>query len=167
MPCADHAGRGAQRCCRECSFHDGIVAVKPFTNKRAWSILLTIGDHEYKVSFKRKQMPLTTSKASTLHVLQGSTAAPGLIFHWKFPRRLSQAMRWLATYVALSRVEHLANFRSVGLTGAIRKIIEGGPPEGLPQHAWLAVSAWRDELVMFSGFLFRGGGCESGTAVLI
>ncbi len=76
MPCADHAGRGAQRCCRECSVHDGIVAAKPFTNKRAWSILLTIGDHEYKVSFKRKQMPLTTSKASTLHVLQGSTAAP-------------------------------------------------------------------------------------------
>ncbi len=79
-------------------------------------------------------MPLTTAKASTLHVLQGSTANPGLIFQWKSPRPLTKEMRWLATYVALSRVEGLDKLRSIGLTNAVRAIIESGPPEGLPQQ---------------------------------
>jgi hypothetical protein len=53
-----------------------------------------------------------------------------MIFHWKFPRRLTKEMRWLAVYVALSRVRALNQLRSVGLSNDARKIIEGGPPEG-------------------------------------
>ena len=41
-------------------------------------------------------------------------------------------MRWLAIYVALSRVRRLKNLRSIGLTKAIREIIEEGPPDSLP-----------------------------------
>ena len=44
-------------------------------------------------------------------------------------------MRWLAVYVALSRVPSLKQLRSIGLTAKvatpIRQIIEQGPPEGL------------------------------------
>ena len=43
-------------------------------------------------------------------------------------------MRWLATYVAFSRVRSLSQFRSVGLTADIRKIIEQGPPDSLPKR---------------------------------
>ena len=37
-------------------------------------------------------------------------------------------------YVALSRVETLAQFRSIGLTNAVREITESGPPAGLPRR---------------------------------
>ena len=44
-------------------------------------------------------------------------------------------MRWLAVYVALSRVPSLAQLRSIGLTAnvatPIRQIIDGGPPQGI------------------------------------
>ena len=55
-----------------------------------------------------------------------------MIFHWVFPRPTKQPSRWLATYVALSRIRTLAQLRSVGLTDRIRGIIEAGPPEGIP-----------------------------------
>ena len=45
---------------------------------------------------------------------------------------LSQDLRWLAVYVALSRVRALKNLRSVGLTTKIRGIIEEGPPATIP-----------------------------------
>jgi hypothetical protein len=77
-------------------------------------------------------MPLTTLLASSLYTLQGATAEPGLIFHWRFPRRMSKDMRWLVVYVALSRVPSLSQLRSIGLNSSIREIIEKGPPEGLP-----------------------------------
>ena len=41
-------------------------------------------------------------------------------------------MRWLAIYVALSRVRRLKNLRSVGLNNDIRRIMEAGPPDSLP-----------------------------------
>ena len=41
-------------------------------------------------------------------------------------------MRWLAIYVALSRVRRLKNLRSIGLTKEIRRIMEEGPPDSLP-----------------------------------
>ena len=107
-----------------------VVAVTPFTNKQAWS--LQIKSPEVTVKAKRTQVPLVCLQPSTLHVLQGCTTDPGLIFHWKFPRRLSSDLRWLAVYVALSRVRALKNFRSVGLTTKIREIIEEGPPETIP-----------------------------------
>ena len=80
----------------------------------------------------RTQVPITTVKASTLHVLQGTTTDPGLIFHWVFPRLLRRDLRWLAIYVALSRVRRLKNLRSIGLSRDIRAIMEEGPPDTLP-----------------------------------
>ena len=77
---------------------------------------------------------MVTEKGTTLHVLQGNTCDPGLIFHWRFPRRLELGQKWLAVYVALSRVRALSKLRSIGMTIKIRKIIEGGPPEGTPKQ---------------------------------
>ena len=39
-------------------------------------------------------------------------------------------MKWTAVYMALSRVRSLQEFRSIGISDAIRDIINGGPPEG-------------------------------------
>ena len=85
----------------------------------------------YTLRIRRKQLPLTIKTASTLNTLQGVTAQPGLIFHWKFPRFFSEELRWLATYVALSRPPSLAQLISVGMPDELRNIIEGGPPEGI------------------------------------
>ena len=49
-----------------------------------------------------------------------------------FPRLLRRDVRWLATYVALSRVRRLKNLRSIGLSKDIRAIMEEGPPHTLP-----------------------------------
>ena len=86
---------------------------------------------EYTIQVQRRQLPMTIKAASTINTLQGMTANPGLIFHWKFPRFFSHELRWLATYVALSRAPSLAQLISVGLPDDLRKIIEGGPPEGI------------------------------------
>ena len=40
-------------------------------------------------------------------------------------------LRWLSVYVALSRPRSLAQLRSIGLSDAIREIIQQGPPKGL------------------------------------
>ena len=74
---------------------------------------------------------MTIRTASTIHTLQGVTADPGLIFHWKFPRFFSEELRWLATYVALSRPPSLAQLISVGVPDNLRDIIESGPPQGI------------------------------------
>lgn len=55
----------------------------------------------------------------------------GLIFHWALPNRLDTDQKWLAVYVALSRVRNLDSLRSIGMKKQIRKIIEQGPPEAL------------------------------------
>ena len=82
------------------------------------------------VRTRRKQLATTIITASTLYTLQGTTTIPGLIYHFKVPRRLSAAMKWIATYMALSRVRSLQEFRGIGLSEDIRDIINGGPPEG-------------------------------------
>ena len=76
-------------------------------------------------------MPLTIVTASTLYTLQGSTATPGLIYHWRTPNRLTRLMKWVAAYMALSRVRSLREFRSIGISIAIRELIDEGPPEGM------------------------------------
>ena len=88
-------------------------------------------DTWYTIRVQRRQLPMTIKTASTIHTLQGVTTDPGLIFHWKFPRFFSEELRWLATYVALSRSPSLAQLISVGLPDELRNIIEGGPPEGI------------------------------------
>ena len=129
-PCDQHAATGVDHKCKQCLCMKNVVAVPPCTNKRAWS--LDLNSPQVKVKGKRTQTPLVCLQPSTLHVLQGCTTDPGLIFHWKFPRMLSQDLRWLAVYVALSRVRALKNLRSVGLTTKIRGIIEEGPPATIP-----------------------------------
>ena len=74
---------------------------------------------------------MTIRTAGTIHTLQGVTTDPGLIFHWKFPRFFSEELRWLATYVTFSRPPFLAQLISAGMPDELRKIIEGGPPEGI------------------------------------
>ena len=105
-------------------------------NVRPWTIEVSVPreNNVREIKVIRKTLPIVCVKASTLHVLQGATADPGLIFHWVFPRKLRRPMRWLAIYVALSRVRRLKNLRSIGLTKAIREIIEEGPPDSLPMQ---------------------------------
>ena len=39
-------------------------------------------------------------------------------------------MKWIACYMALSRVRCLSNLRSIGLTSDVRELIDLGPPDG-------------------------------------
>ena len=55
---------------------------------------------------------------------------PGLIYHFRTPRRISAVMKWISTYMALSRVQSLKQLRSIGMMPAIRELIDNGPPEG-------------------------------------
>ena len=84
-----------------------------------------------KVKTTRMQVPLVIQNASTLYTLQGATADPGLIFHWRFPAMLSKEMRWLTVYMALSRVRSLSQFRSIGLKDTVKALINEGPPGGM------------------------------------
>ena len=79
-----------------------------------------------KVRARREQVPLTITTASTLYILQGTTAEPGLIYFFRTPRRLEKVMKWIACYMALSRVRSLSELRSVGLTDSIRALIDLG-----------------------------------------
>ena len=54
--------------------------------------------------------------------------------HFHTPRRISNVMKWIATYMALSRIQSLKQFRSIGLTTAIKDLIDNGPPEGFLTH---------------------------------
>jgi len=116
----------------------GIVAVEA-TTSLPFSLTLQVpirigrqeGKRDIDVRARRQQIPLTIANASTLYTLQGATCDPGLIYHWKAPRRLSPLMKWIAAYMALSRVRSLKNFRSVGLTDAVKDLINGGPPAGM------------------------------------
>ena len=83
-----------------------------------------------KVRARREQVPLTIATASTLYTLQGTTAEPGLIYYFRTPRRLTMVMKWIACYMALSRVRSLSELRSIGLTPSIQELIDLGPPEG-------------------------------------
>ena len=113
----------------------GIVAVEALTCQ-PFTIELELEDQScskavlMKVKAAREQVPLTIATASTLYTLQGTTATPGLVYHFRTPRRLSPVMKWIATYMALSRVQSLKQLRSIGLTEAIKDIIDTGPPAG-------------------------------------
>ena len=129
VPCALHAAASAERECSCCDFRAGCIAVEPQLSRGSFIVEVedTASSARYDLKVQRRQLPMTIKKASTLYTLQGVTATPGLIFHWKFPRFFSAELRWLATYVALSRPESLAQLISVGIPGDLRDIIEGGP----------------------------------------
>ena len=113
----------------------GIVAVEAVTCQ-PFSVELELEDPRcsrarlLKVKAAREQVPLTIATASTLYTLQGTTTPPGVIYHFRTPRRISAVMKWIATYMALSRVQSLQQLRSIGLTTATRELIDNGPPEG-------------------------------------
>ena len=132
IPCPQHTVIGAQRKCKECDFRPGCIAIEPRWSRRSFKVEVTRPNGDmYTVRVQRKQLPLTVKTASTLQTLQGTTAEPGLIYHWKFPRFYSDELRWLATYVALSRPPSLKQLHSVGMPKNLRHILEGGPPEGI------------------------------------
>ena len=128
-PCARHQAEGVDAECDDCREFSDVVAVEPSTNRPAWSLRIKSLDVTVKV--KRVQLPFVCAGASTEHVLQGTTCDPGLLFHWKFPRRMKSELRWLGIYVALSRVRSLDSLKSIGLTKKIREDIERGPPDGI------------------------------------
>ena len=107
-------------------------------SSRSWDLAAllwrfrTPADLESQVELKiqRRQLPMTSKAASTLHTLQGVTASPGLIFHWMCPRFMSSERRWLATYVAISRPKPLAQLISIGPIANLQDVIESGPPYG-------------------------------------
>ena len=81
----------------------GIVAVEAVTCQ-PFTIELELEDpwcsraRLLKVKAAREQVPLTIATASTLYTLQGATTTPGLIYHFRTPRRISEVMKWIATY---------------------------------------------------------------------
>ena len=117
----------------------GIIAVSPTLASEAFFLEVDVPSlgapdqkpKRIKVKAMRKQVPLVIQNASTLYTLQGATADPGLIFHWRFPALLSREMRWLTVYMALSRVRSLKQFRSIGLKDTVKALINDGPPEGM------------------------------------
>ena len=132
IPCGQHTRTAARRDCEHCDFRPGCIAIAPTMSRQAFKVEVTPpGKDMYEVRVQRKQIPLTIKSASTLQTLQGTTAEPGLIYHWKFPRFYGDEMRWLATYVALCRPPSLAQLHSVGMPPNLREILEGGPPEGI------------------------------------
>ena len=113
----------------------GIVAVEaiqcqPFTLDVELADERCSRARSLKVRAIREQIPLTIATASTLYTLQGTTATPGLIYHFRTPRRISALMKWISTYMALSRVQSRKQLRSIGMTAAIKDLINGGPPAG-------------------------------------
>ena len=136
QPCPAHAATEASRTCLSCQWFPGHIAITPKLSPQfVLPVTLQTEDapeaQTFQLKIKRRQIPLTIITASTLHTLQGATTDPGLIFHWNFPKRLGKEMKWLATYVALSRSRSLSNLRSIGLTKWVRKTVEEGPPEGV------------------------------------
>ncbi len=119
-------------------FGPGVVAVKAVLSEPFSATVEIPNDGErcckarsMGVRARREQVPLTIVTASTLYTLQGTTATPGLIYHWRTPRRISVQLKWVAAYMALSRVRSLKEFRSIGISPAIRQLIDDGPPEGV------------------------------------
>jgi hypothetical protein len=103
----------------------GVLAVQPVT--RQWRFKGKGMAHAVSVS--RTQCPLLPQKQCTLHGVQGKTADPGFIAHWKFPKCLKKDSVWLAYYVSLSRPRGFSRLLSHSLPD--RAIIEGGPPESI------------------------------------
>ena len=132
-PCQQHSFAEPQLDCPRCDFRKGCIAVEPRLSRGTFKVEVPdpSSDRVYELRVQRRQVPITIKSASTLHTLQGTTAEPGLIFHWRFPRFFSEELRWLATYVALSRPPSFKQLISIGIPGSLRDIIEGGPPEGI------------------------------------
>ena len=114
-----------------------------------------------QVRARRKGLPITIVTASTLYTLQGTTCEPGLIYHFKTPRRLSKALRWTSTYMALSRVRSLKDFRGIGINNEIRDLINDGPPSGpLTRFLTLFESKARDTEMLIADVMRELHWCD-------
>ena len=100
IPCALHSAQGPRRDCKHCDFRAGCVAVQPQLSRRSFPVDINdpVSGTMFTLNVQRKQLPMTIKTASTLHTLQGVTAEPGLIFHWKFQRFFSEELRFGANY---------------------------------------------------------------------
>jgi hypothetical protein len=130
-PCHAHRATGHTESCAECvsAVQPGVLAVRPLV--RTFKFYYSAEAPDKYVNVRRKQFPLMPSRAVSLYAMQGTTADPGMAAYWFFPQRSSPAIKWLIVYVMLSRPRSLASIRSIGLTSAVRDIIEQGPPEEL------------------------------------
>ncbi len=133
IPCSLHAIEGPCRDCKSCDVRAGCIAVEAQLSRRSFPIEVQDPGSAtfYTIQVQRRQLPMTIKAASTINTLQGITTDPGLIFLWKSPRFFSKELRWLATYVALSRPPSLPQLISSGLPEDLRNMIEDGPPEGI------------------------------------
>ena len=100
IPCAAHSVQGPRRDCKHCDFRAGCVAVQPQLSRRSFPVDINdpVSGTMFTLNVQRKQLPMTIKTASTLHTLQGVTADPGLIFHWKFPRFFSEELQFDVNY---------------------------------------------------------------------
>ena len=128
--CFEHYDSGHNASCRKCvsAAKAGVYAVRPIVRK--WKYFLDKDATKY-ITVERKQFPLMPAAAVSLYSMQGTTADPGLVAYWLFPRRVSATIKWLIVYVMLSRPRSLAQLRSVGLSKRVLEVIEAGPPEEL------------------------------------
>ena len=125
-PCVEHASQ-ASRACGKCSFLPGVVLVKPVNV--TWFFQSPTSKSAVKV--QRWQLPLVYGRCCPLYSMQGVTATPGLIAHFAMPRSASPAIKFLITYVLLSRVRSLDALRTLGLSNEVLEIIERGAPQEL------------------------------------
>ena len=60
MPCDEHSVLGADRACLRCKFFPGVLAVKPFTNRRSWTLCAscTTDNNDREVKVRRTQLPV-------------------------------------------------------------------------------------------------------------
>ena len=73
-------------------------------------------------------------------------------------------MRWLAIYVALSRVRRLKSLRSIGLNNDIREIIEAGPPDTLPAQFHKLFSEKEKQTALDAEAAMKAMGWQAGGA---
>ena len=137
QPCLQHAVVGAERGCLECQFYTGIVAILPemveWTYKQTappCSARSTGQKTLTQIVVRRRQFPLLPALPKTLHSLQGVTAKPGLLAHFRLPS-VSVETKWLAYYVMLSRPRSLETLLCHGLPD--RGVLEAGPPTKLQE----------------------------------
>ena len=76
----------------------GVLAIVP--KSRSWQFKSP--KRQAPIQVTRTQITLLPQKQCTLHGVQGKTATPGFIVHWRYPARLSSESKWLAHYVSLS-----------------------------------------------------------------
>ena len=87
----------------------GVVAVETVTSL-PFTVEVELEDQRcsrarsLKARAAREQVPLTIATASTLYTLQGTTTTPGLIYHFRTPRRISTVD---ARIMLLTRIIHL------------------------------------------------------------